>query len=167
MLKLAVALAAGIVVIFPSSARADESSGSTARRPAIDAKNLLEGRESGKSWLRNEMPLDLMGEKECNGKSVDDFLKGKCNKLHGYDVKPTLPNAKRFGDRFKGMDSFIQEAGGKAFHSYGIDGTAPTQPIFMENRIYQHMPGYENLDREVPLFGPREQKLLDAKPITK
>lgn len=112
------------------------------------------------SWL---LPTKFVPNENghCNGRSVEDFLNGKCNKLHGFDVKPVQFNEKRFG---KG--SFVKDAGG---HSWNVD----SEHI---NRIYQSVPieqflkEYPNppqLKSTPPLFGPRELNVPNAKPDEK
>jgi hypothetical protein len=169
MLKRAIAFAAGIVLIFPSFARADETSGSTARKPSIDAKNLLDGRESGKSWLRSAMPLELAGEKECDGKSVDDFLKGKCNKLHGFDVQPyergkgKLPPAWG-GDEYTKFVPLAPGAGGRPWQRSGNE-----VPFYeFEPRFRVEFPSGDKLPplNECPKFEPRES-VPAFKPVEK
>lgn len=108
----------------------------------------------------------------CNGTSVEDFLKGKCNKLHGFDVRPyergkgKLPPAWG-GDEFTGGGSFIKESEGKGWHIYGDEGTKTISPFFEQN-IYQRVPSNVGIpQKEKPLLGPSEQKLQDTNPLTK
>ncbi|PZM82872.1 MAG: hypothetical protein DKT66_12860 [Candidatus Melainabacteria bacterium] len=169
MLKRAVAFAAGIVLIFPSFARADETSESTAQKPAVDIKNAIESRASGESWLRSAMPLELAGEKECDGKSVDDFLKGKCNKLHGFDLRPgergngKLPPAWG-GDEFTKFVPMAPEASGRPGQRFGNE-----LPYYeFEPRFRVEFPSGDKLPplNECPKFEPRES-VPAFKPVEK
>lgn len=205
MLKLAVAFAAGFVLLAPTLASAAEGMKDA---PVSEAREFLLGRrnnlygidpprsvlikndekshskswsehlpspsDSGfqsKSWLI-PTKLDSSGQPGCNGSSVEDFLKGKCNKLHGFDVRPyergngKLPPAWG-GDEFTGGDSFIKEFGGQAWRING-----PTQnvnPLFnneFRSRFSPYTGDFDSPQPATPLFGPREQKLPHENPAS-
>lgn len=128
------------------------------------------------------VPVKLNSSEDpgCNGSSVDDFLKGKCNKLHGFDVRPYERGNGKLPPAWGGEGSaqFVPlspEAGGHSWHIYGDEGTT-TIPPFFENGIYQRVtPNYGMPWKEVPqltpnerpMFGPSEQKQQEPNPAAK
>jgi hypothetical protein len=81
--------------------------------------------------------VDDSHEQHCNGKSVEDFLNGKCNKLHGFDLRPRngtlVPQSGM--DEFKSIKRF--ESGG---YGFGVD-MPPTFEYTPVDRFspYQHV----------------------------
>ena len=157
MLKtvLAFAVLLGLPLVNPACASASDAGKPADASKAQDVKPAKPEPADGKAWMQSASQWsELVGkpgnkEKECNGKSVQDFLKGKCNKLHGIDVRPfdrkdkPLPPAWG-GDEFVNTEGFTQSG-------------APYQNV---NPLFG-IPGADNSNFRLKL--PQEEK-FEAKP---
>ncbi|HNB23145.1 MAG TPA: hypothetical protein PKZ32_12020 [Candidatus Melainabacteria bacterium] len=158
MQKLTVLLAIGIFLAFPASVSADEIAKS---KPAFLDLSQLQKVENGaptKGWL---IPARLdSSDPHCNGKSVQDFLNGKCNKLHGFDMPLNKP------DR-KGLPPAFGQDGSTRLRTDGEFGwqQSPFFEFTPKNHGEFKLDGTP-LDDGVPI-SPEEFGLPDVKPKAK
>ncbi len=121
------------------------------------------------------VPVKLNSSEDpgCNGSSVDDFLKGKCNKLHGFDVRPYERGNGKLPPAWGGEGSaqFVPlspEAGGRPWNLYGPEGS--TNPLFnreFRSRFSPYTGDFDSPQRDIPIFAPREQKQQEPNPAAK
>lgn len=179
MFKMSVAFAGGLILLFPTLAFADkekpdarefkqerlESLGGSYTQipkqagPKSDGLSppstfgIDQGRQT-KPWLV-PTKFDSSEDQNCNGRSVEDFLKGTCNKLHGFDiVSPDRPK--------------------KLPPAWGVPGTDKLEDNWQQYPFFEYLPTdrYENYNKANPLktapgkFAPKDFGLPGANPNT-
>lgn len=110
-----------------------------------------------KGWLI-PAKLESSEDQHCNGKSVEDFLKGTCNKLHGFDI--IAPDSPKKLPPAWGGDEFITAP------RYG-EYKFPQIPFFQlaPNQRFDPTQNLKPFEHLVPKnFNPQNFGLPDANP---